>query len=728
MQEHQADPVRIVQLSDLHFGLPGQRDIWDSLAAWLRQTLRPDLMLVTGDIVDSPKKDLFHDAKDALDNTGIRYYVCAGNHDTYKKGNALGRFFKRSSLGGNSPLFYATFRDAYHGCDNSAIFEATSKQWKLRIFSLDTSEHAVYSAQGYLRLEDIEAIERATRDTDDADLVIALVHHHLLPIAGREATVQQRTDLLQLTTMLNAGTLLGRLVREHVDLVLHGHEHCQHLARYGVADDRTSDLVVLGAASATGAETLKPCNHNNACSNLLELHSDRSVLLKEIKFHEGQWTVVEPGRHLFDAQRLQRSRVLRETREKSVPTSRVVKHIEMTHDRDGVIHEHRTEWLLEPTTFTIKAVNSTGTPLNPAVSVDFGFGPRALDIIKGHGDASDFVPLEEGDHVWGCKFNMSPLSGGDNLPISAKRIDISYVWERGCLLTQSDLSLLQPARAGIFRREQMEFGTLRAAARVKMLTLCVSLPKAYRPNSRDVFVYRQDPGDDHPTNDEKLRRVLEESFDSNGSVRYSLTITYPRQNTRFFIAWKVPPRRALTEIGAAFVDSVRKGEFNFAQGFGERLVNSRLPKGVAINSSVALYVDKSEQEGKARPRIERVNWWAHASAPQERQIPPEEAALGSERMLLTQAWWGSSIVAIGGAQKSWPEVEEPAGMLPGEKLVAVLPVGTDLEGREEVPWGVLRLGFREGDWRNENPRNILLLQTVFNECMFSTLSEFFARR
>src|SRR5260370_19147364 len=90
------DPVVIAHLSDLHFGAAKTDDVWDALVSYVNDTLKPHLVLITGDIVDSPRPELFERAKRQIDRLlpqakpTERYRVCPGNHDRFCRGNSGG--------------------------------------------------------------------------------------------------------------------------------------------------------------------------------------------------------------------------------------------------------------------------------------------------------------------------------------------------------------------------------------------------------------------------------------------------------------------------------------------------------------------------------------------------------------------------------------------------------------------------------------------------------------
>ena len=97
--------IRIAHISDPHFGSSLQLPVWLDACKYLNETLKPHLVLVTGDIVHTPDKHLYKYAKTELDklktigaNPTTSYIVCAGNHDRHPYGNAPGPLQKAWEL------------------------------------------------------------------------------------------------------------------------------------------------------------------------------------------------------------------------------------------------------------------------------------------------------------------------------------------------------------------------------------------------------------------------------------------------------------------------------------------------------------------------------------------------------------------------------------------------------------------------------------------------------
>ena len=148
---------------------------------------------------------------------------------------------------------------------------------------------------------------------------------------------------------------------------------------------------------------------------------------------------------------------------------------------------------------------------------------------------------------------------------------------------------------------------------------------------------------------------------------FSLTVAYPKVDSRFYIAWKVPSRRALTPQGEAFLAKVRTGNLNFSQSFGDRLLASVLPKPIAYNCSIALYADARNQKVQ-HPELELISWWIPNPDRYNGPEPQKSLILNSEKMFLTQAWWGAFAIAAAKKPESLDSVETAAGFLAGEKI------------------------------------------------------------
>jgi predicted MPP superfamily phosphohydrolase len=89
------DGLRIVQISDLHVG-PNIGRRYVERVVELTRSLRPDLVVLTGDIVDGPVARLAHDVAPlaALENA----YFILGNHDCYAGADAWMQHFREMGM------------------------------------------------------------------------------------------------------------------------------------------------------------------------------------------------------------------------------------------------------------------------------------------------------------------------------------------------------------------------------------------------------------------------------------------------------------------------------------------------------------------------------------------------------------------------------------------------------------------------------------------------------
>jgi hypothetical protein len=162
----------------------------------------------------------------------------------------------------------------------------TIQNLQVGLFGIDSSAQADYFARGYVNPKMFPGLETGTRDADP-DLVILLTHHHLQPIRNLEERLQNSLrSLSNLTLMVNAGTFLESMTRAHIDLVLHGHEHASHWARYGSLESGKAEVCVIGAGSATGNSAVGGCSLDGASFNAIYVSRDHSVGLKVLNYEK----------------------------------------------------------------------------------------------------------------------------------------------------------------------------------------------------------------------------------------------------------------------------------------------------------------------------------------------------------------------------------------------------------------------------------------------------------
>lgn len=564
--------VKIAHISDLHFGMTGQSEAWGELKRSLLE-LRPDLILATGDLADSAQDGDMRAASAGLADlrsAGVACYVCPGNHDRKLQGNAtsgapglmksaanyiFGEWSKRSSardpaIRGNSGTFNPALFDQYFNnlgmvvppgapIDLKLPLRANTEAaapWRVRLLALDSSAEADYLAQGFIGPTMLRTFRESARfvgaDHEAPDLVIVMVHHHLLPVAAIEAVQRQRFEgLFASTILLNAGTVLGALVDVGADLVLHGHEHARHVARYGTLAPEKVELSVIGAASATGANTTEGCQLKHSAFNLIRLGDDLNVTLHEYRYGAGTWS--ESGRaiHLLGAVDIRRARYLRKRAAEqgpgALPSSRVLKQFTYTTSRDAVIRQVTTNCLIHDRTLKVQSENASGVPFFMGGAVELPSG----ETVQLPGRVR--MPRANGSNFFSHAQRLDGIPDGHAV---ARRVEHEILWVAGGVLTSDDLKRCEASRRGSLRDKGREFVEMEVKDSLESLTLAIELPEGHGPQRRgdvDVLVRT-------PQGDLIERPELSERLRFTGLNRIAVNVPYPLAGYSYLVTWRLP--------------------------------------------------------------------------------------------------------------------------------------------------------------------------------------------
>lgn len=279
---------RIVHISDLH--CKSSRE-WESSFDMLMDDVarnNPDLILITGDIVNNPFKKSFVLFKNKLEafcsdndiDMDLDVVIVPGNHDFKFIGNL--RLFKSSKL-----------KDIIKFSEDKAlgIFEKHG----VAIFpynSIPSTEP--FLATGKINKKEIsknrkiiDALEKKYGDLYSECLKIALLHHHPIPIASSDSGKLTSHDSLML--LANAGTFMREITALKVDIIMHGHKHHNHVSRikYNVGGGDETEVTVISAGSGCIAKPKKQYN-------LIQISPSRVTLVSKIAEHEGGFMPGDP--------------------------------------------------------------------------------------------------------------------------------------------------------------------------------------------------------------------------------------------------------------------------------------------------------------------------------------------------------------------------------------------------------------------------------------------------
>lgn len=209
-------PKTILHLSDTHFGWPMQPGLAERIVeeAW---DLRPDLVVVAGDLTQRALHRQFRAARQWLDALPEPRLVVPGNHDV--------------------PLFNLVERlrrplERYRRyiCEET---DPTYENDELLVVGL-CSARGMTTEHGWLEPAQLARAQRLVQARRLGQVVAIAVHHHFLPVPGtRQRPIRGAEELLQ------------TFDRWGVDLVLTGHSHRAYVHR------TEGGLLLLQAGTAT---------------------------------------------------------------------------------------------------------------------------------------------------------------------------------------------------------------------------------------------------------------------------------------------------------------------------------------------------------------------------------------------------------------------------------------------------------------------------------------------
>lgn len=272
----------ILHLSDLHLGedmIPRAvirlRPWWKRVAPQVTagvvsaiQDLKPDYVVISGDIVNKSQEDSFGEASvylrklflDAGFDLKKRVLIIPGNHDVSFYPRKHPDDFQRLKL-------YRHFlRDLFNESDLEARrhrFCRVDPDAKIIFFCLDSTlkEHAplaegeVGSSQRTWVKQKLEMLARQIGSDYSRYAKIAIVHHHVVAIPGTSTSGERFMPLL------DAGDVLQLLQKVGFNVVLHGHKHFPHITPLFQSDSGV--LTVIGAGTTTCCFLEEQCGQGN---------------------------------------------------------------------------------------------------------------------------------------------------------------------------------------------------------------------------------------------------------------------------------------------------------------------------------------------------------------------------------------------------------------------------------------------------------------------------------
>lgn len=207
--------MRIIQISDMHIGGLFKQESFDTLVKEVNNDLKPDVLIVTGDLTDEGVFFQFEKAQKELARFSCeRIIVFPGNHDYRHTGFLLFPQFFPVTVSTDSKVY------TYYHPENPNLKVLITTVGTARA---DRDEGEVGDSQNLwlnrvLRDDDNRGDESALDIKSNKNIIkIVAMHHHLIAIPD--------TGYTNVVGISDAGDVLRTCLANKVDLVICGHKH-----------------------------------------------------------------------------------------------------------------------------------------------------------------------------------------------------------------------------------------------------------------------------------------------------------------------------------------------------------------------------------------------------------------------------------------------------------------------------------------------------------------------
>ena len=259
---------------------------------------------------------------------------------------------------------------------------------------------------------------------------------------------------------------------------------------------------------------------------------------------------------------------------------------------------------------------------------------------------------------------------------SPVRMNFSFKWRGGALLTAEEMDIVRKGEApGLLREQGYEYASVFACGAVAIAQLVLSVPSEFAPQAGVEVKVFDEFRQSHPEETQELQaRVI-----NLGSGRYSLTVPYPRENWIYALAWRPVSAAALLRE-ETFLGAARRSGDELLAAFREAL-----PSALKSAVRLSLYVMGDDKTiAKRVGHLEPENAVAPAFSPALSLLARGDiSALG-------QAFWGVPARAI--RPEGNDDLALQIGFLDDELALLVLPVRFGFDWTSPIPWGVIRIG------------------------------------
>lgn len=266
--------LRILHISDLHFGPPFLQHVADQLLS-CAEYLQPDVVVVSGDFTQRATVEQFQQAADFLKKLpNVPRVVIPGNHDV-----PLGRPLERiCNPYGNYRKFISQELDSVLQVDGATFVGLNSTNPRRAI------------TNGRLSRGQLDFTRQSFEETTPGDYRIVVAHHHFAPApdyGGGEV-------------MPKARRALDRFDKLNVELILGGHLHRAYIGNsldVYPGENRDHGIIIVQSGTTTSRRGRAREQEKNSF-NQLDLCDD-SIRISHWLYFESESRFALVSRHEF---------------------------------------------------------------------------------------------------------------------------------------------------------------------------------------------------------------------------------------------------------------------------------------------------------------------------------------------------------------------------------------------------------------------------------------------
>ena len=267
-------PIRLLQISDLHFGPPYVEQVGEA-ALRIAISLHPDAIIINGDLTQRAKREQFVAAKQYMARLPqVPQLVIPGNHDV--------------------PLYRVVERLVDpHRLYREIISKELNPVLKIDgavIVGLDSTSPRRAISNGQIFKWQLDHCERALRETPSGIARIVVAHHHFAPAP----------DHLRDSNMPNAKRAIERFADLKVDMILGGHLHRAYIGNsldFYPGSHRDRGIIIAQCGTTTSRRGRGREQEKNSL-NQIEIVEGRITITHYMYFHESD-AFEETSRHSF---------------------------------------------------------------------------------------------------------------------------------------------------------------------------------------------------------------------------------------------------------------------------------------------------------------------------------------------------------------------------------------------------------------------------------------------